>query len=257
MPLLEHVRELRSRLLKAVLGLLVGTTAAWLLFDQVWGLLTKQFCTLPQSRDLTGHCDLLISGVFDAFFLQLKVSFILGIVISSPIWLYQLWAFIAPGLHAREKRWSLGFVAAAVPLFCFGAFLSYITLPIGLRFLLGFTPEHVVNALRVTDYLRYLTTTLLVFGVSFEFPLLLLLLNLAGVLSYPRLRGWWRGMILGIFVFAAVATPSQDPFTLFALALPMCLFYVVVLGIARIRQRSRPSTAYSELADDEPSPLEL
>ncbi|MDQ1689554.1 MAG: sec-independent protein translocase protein TatC [Frankiaceae bacterium] len=257
MPLMEHVRELRNRVLKAVLGLAVGTAAAWFLFDSVWALMTRQFCALPQSRELTGHCDLLISGVFDAFFLKLKVSFLLGLVFGSPIWLYQLWAFVAPGLHRREKRWALGFVAAAVPLFCFGAYLAYVTLPVGLRILLGFTPEHVVNALRVTDYLRYLTTMLLVFGVSFEFPLLLLLLNLAGVLTYARLAGWWRGMILGIFVFAAVATPSQDPFTMLALAAPMCVFYVVVLLIAWIRRRRGGDGLYSDLPDDEPSTLEV
>jgi sec-independent protein translocase protein TatC len=257
MPLMEHVRELRNRVLKASLGLVIGTTLAWFLFDQVWSLMTNQFCDLPQSRELTGKCDLLISGVFDAFFLKLKVSFLLGLVLGSPIWLYQLWAFVAPGLHRREKRWSLGFVGAAVPLFCFGAFLAYVTLPLGLRFLLGFTPDHVVNALRVTDYLRYLTTMLLVFGVSFEFPLLLLLLNLAGVLTYARLRGWWRGMILGIFVFAAVATPSQDPFTMLALATPMCLFYLVVLGIARVRSKRSPKSLYPDLPDDEPSALEV
>ena len=254
---MEHVRELRNRVLKAALGLVVGTALAWLLFDQVWSLMTGQFCDLPQSRELTGECDLLISGVFDAFFLKLKVSFLLGVVIGSPVWLYQLWAFVAPGLHRREKRWSLGFVAAAVPLFCFGAFLAYVTLPLGLRFLLGFTPDHVVNALRVTDYLRYLTTMLLVFGVSFEFPLLLLLLNLAGVLTYARLRGWWRGMILGIFVFAAVATPSQDPFTMLALAAPMCVFYLVVLGIARVRSKRTRGSLYPDLPDDEPSALEV
>jgi sec-independent protein translocase protein TatC len=257
MPLMEHIRELRNRVLKALLGLTLGTLVAWFLYDSVWSVMTDQFCALPQSRELNGKCNLIITGVFDAFFLKLKVSLLLGTVFGSPVWLYQLWAFVAPGLHRREKRWSLGFVAAAVPLFTFGAFLAYTTLPLGLRFLLGFTPDNAVNLLSVKDYLRYLTTMLLVFGVSFEFPLLLLLLNLAGVLTYARLRGWWRGMVVGIFVFAAIATPSSDPFTMLALAGPMCVFYLVVLVIARLRRGRGSGELYADLSDDEASPLEV
>lgn len=254
---MEHVRELRNRLLKAVLGIVVATALAWFVFDPVWDFIKQPFCHLHQPEQFRSQCTLVVNGIFDAFFLKLRVSFILGLVLSCPVWLWQLWAFVAPGLHRRERRWAYLFVGAAVPLFALGAVVSYVFLDKGLSVFLGFAPSSVVALISVKEYLHYFTTTLLVFGLSFEFPLLLIMLNLARVLTYERLRGWWRAMILGIFVFAGVITPTQDMFTMTVMALFMCMFYGAALLFARAHDRRRPASPYTDLSDDEPSPLEV
>lgn len=254
---MEHVRELRNRLVKAALAILVGAVVAWIVFDPVWEFVKQPFCDLPQPQQFRGECTLVINGIFDAFFLKLRVSLILGVVFACPIWLWQLWAFVAPGLHRRERRWAYLFVSGAVPLFALGAVVSYVFLSKGLSFFLGTAPESVVPLITMKEYLHYFTTTLLVFGLSFEFPLLLIMLNLARVLTYERLRGWWRAMILGIFVFAGVITPTQDMFTMSFMAAFMCLFYGVALLFARAHDRRRPPAPYSDLPDDQPSPLEV
>jgi sec-independent protein translocase protein TatC len=257
MPLLEHLRELRSRLLKAAAAVLIATVAAWFFFDPVWDFLKEPYCGIDQTHRLGSGCTLVVNGIFDAFFLKLRVSIILGLVASCPVWLWQVWAFVAPGLHKTERKWTYAFVAAAVPLFVLGAGISYVFIDKGLALFLGFAPADVVPLITVKDYLRYVTTTLLVFGLSFEFPLLLVVLNLARVLTYQRMRGWWRGMIIGIFVFAAFITPSQDAFTMSVMAAFMCLFYGLALLFARAHDHRRPAAPYADLSDDEPSPLEV
>jgi sec-independent protein translocase protein TatC len=261
MPLLEHVLELRRRLAISGLAILVATVVMWFFFNPVWDFLKQPYCSLPQSHRLTGQdCTLIVTGIFEGFFLRLKVAFILGIVVSSPVWLYQIWAFVTPALRARERRWTYTFLGCAVPLFGAGAVLAYVTLSKGLAFLLGVNPHDVLALVTVTSYLGFALAMLLVFGISFEFPLMVVLLNFMGVLSYARLRSWWRSMVLGIFVFAAVITPSQDPFTMSALAVPMCILYWVAVGVAylhdRRKARNEADSTYAGLSDDETSPLE-
>src|SRR4051794_4201610 len=261
MPLVEHVLELRNRLAVSAVAIVAGTVLMWFFFNPVWNFLKQPYCDLPQSHRLTGNeCTLVVTGIFEGFFLRLKVSFILGIVVSSPVWLYQIWGFITPALHAREKRWTYTFLACAVPLFAAGAVLAYITLSAGLSFLLGVNPNDVLALVTVSSYLSFALAMLLIFGVSFEFPLVVVLLNFMGVLSYRRLRSWWRPMVLGIFVFAAVATPSQDPFTMSALAVPMSVLYWMAVGVAYIhdkrKARREADSPYAGLSDDEASPLE-
>lgn len=260
MPLVEHLRELRSRLLKALLALALATAVAFVFFDPVFDVLKRPYCRLDVAHQLGDRCTLVVTGILDAFFLRLKVSLIVGTVLSSPVWLYQLWSFVTPGLHRHERRWSLTFLATAVPLFLAGSAVAYLTLDRGLALLLGFTPEGVTNLIRVNDYLSYVTLMLLVFGASFELPLLIVLLNLAGVVSAARLRASWRGVVFGIVVFAAVATPSQDPFTMLALATPMTALFgaALLVAAANDRRRARRATAspYAALGDDETSPLD-
>jgi sec-independent protein translocase protein TatC len=260
MSLGEHIRELRSRLVRAVVAIALGVVVGWLLFDRVWELMTDQFCALEQSDDITGECNLVVNGIFSGFFIHLKVATIIGVILASPIWLYQIWAFVTPGLHRRERRWTITFLALAVPLFVLGSVLAYVTLPKGLELLLGFTPDKAVNFITIDSYLGYLVTMLLVFGVSFEFPLMLGLLNLAGILGYQRMKAWWRPMVLGIFVFAAVATPSPDPITMSVLAVPMCVFYGIAVLVARVRdirlREHEAASPFAGLGDDEAAPLE-
>ncbi|MFL6240485.1 MAG: twin-arginine translocase subunit TatC [Actinomycetes bacterium] len=261
MPLLEHVLELRNRLAISGLALLVGTVLMWFFFNPVWDFLKQPYCHVPQSHRLSGEsCALVVTGIFEGFFLRLKVSFILGIVVSCPIWLYEIWAFITPALRQRERRWTVTFLSCAVPLFGAGAVLAYVTLSKGLEFLLGVNPHDVLALVTVSSYLSFALAMLLIFGISFEFPLVLVLLNFMGVLSYRRLRSWWRPMVLGIFVFAAVATPSQDPFTMSALAVPMSVLYWIAVGVAYLhdkrKARREAESPFADLSDDEASPLE-
>lgn len=261
MPLVEHLRELRARLFVALLAVAAGMVVAWVLFDPIFAVLKEPYCQLPQARSLGPNCTLVVTGIFDAFFLKVRVSLIVGSVIASPVWLYEIWAFVTPGLYRNERRWTLAFLATSVPLFLAGAVLAYLTLDKGLALFLGLTPSEVTNIIRVNDYLGYVTTMLLVFGVSFEFPLLIVMLNLAGVVSFEALRRAWRGVIFGVAVFAAVATPSGDPFTMTALAAPMCLLYALALLVARWNDRRRArreaESPYAGLSDDEASPLDL
>ncbi|MDX6287250.1 MAG: sec-independent protein translocase protein TatC [Frankiales bacterium] len=262
MPLLEHILELRRRLTVSVIAIVVAMIAMWFLFNPVWDFLKQPYCDLPQEHRIAtnnNNCTLFVTGIFEGFNIRLKVTFILGLVVSSPVWLYQIWAFIVPALRRHERKWTFAFLGCAVPLFLLGAALAYYTLNKGLAFLLGVNAHDVTALITVSSYLGFLLAMLLIFGVSFEFPLVVVLLNFMGVLSYARLRSWWRGMVLGIFIFAAVATPSADPLTMTALAVPMCLLYWLAAGVAKVhdsRKAKREAEAsFPGLSDDEASPL--
>ncbi|MEU5992197.1 twin-arginine translocase subunit TatC [Spirillospora sp. NPDC047418] len=260
MPLMDHLRELRNRLIKAILAFVVGAIAGWLLFDPVWDFLKQPYCSLPQSHVIDkDQCSLFVNGIFSSFFLKLKISCIIGAVISAPVWLYQIWAFVAPGLYNRERRWTYVFLGAAVPLFFVGTALAYVTVDKGLAIFLGFVADDVKPLITVDSYLSYVLTMLLVFGLTFELPLFVVVLNLAGVLSSKRIRGLQRMILFGIFVFAAVATPSADPFTMLALALPTVLLFEIaaLLAFLNDRRRARRADPYEGLSDDEASPLDL
>ncbi|HEX2316427.1 MAG TPA: twin-arginine translocase subunit TatC [Thermomonospora sp.] len=258
---MDHLRELRSRLLKAMLGLVAGMVLGFVIFDPVWEFLQQPYCELDAAYRASGgrECNLYTNGLTEGFFLRIKIALMIGAVVSSPVWLYQLWAFIAPGLYRKERRWTYTFMAAAVPLFAMGAVLSYITLDKGLSILLGFVPDDTVPLVTVTSYLNYATAMLLVFGLAFELPLVVVILNLAGVLTSQRIRRSQRMIIFGIFVFAAVATPSADPFTMMALALPTVVLFEVSAFLAFLNDRRRAlrPDPYGDLADDEASPLDL
>jgi sec-independent protein translocase protein TatC len=259
MPLMEHIRELRSRILKGLLGIVAGGIVGWIFYDPIWRVLQHPYCKIPQAHRLNGQCALTTTGILDPFVLRIKICLIIGLVIASPIWLYQLWAFVAPGLYQRERRWTYVFMGGAIPLFAAGAILAYETLDKGLGILLGFTPDHVIPIVTITSYLGYAVAMLLIFGATFELPLFVVILNFAGVLTHARIRKWRRTLIFGIFVFAAVATPSQDPFTMLALALPTVLLFEVAEVVAYVHDRrkaSRPDP-YEHLSDDEASPLEM
>lgn len=261
MTLTEHLRELRHRLVISVLAVVAGTAVAFAFHGHVLHVLTRPYCSLPDSYRLVhDKCTLVVTGVLDPFTVTLRLSLYVGLALSAPIWLWQLWQFITPGLYRKERRWALAFVGSSLVLFTLGGLFAYLTLSKGLRFLLGFATGGLASLLTFDSYLSYVVAIVLVFAVSFEFPLLVVMLNLAGVLSYQRLRHWTRGMIFGIFAFAAVATPSQDPFTMLALAVPLCLLFGLSLGVANIHDRRvarRGDTSpYAHLADDEMSPLD-
>jgi sec-independent protein translocase protein TatC len=261
MTLIDHIRELRNRLLKALLGLSLGMVVGWIFFTPVWHFIQRPYCKIPQPVRLVGThgCTLVVNGLFDGFFLHLKIIFVVGLIVSSPVWFYQLWAFIAPGLYAREKRWTWAFVGTAVPLFALGGAFAYFAMTRGLHFLLSLVPPGAVPLITVDTYLGYAMAMLLIFGLAFELPLILVILNLARVLTHERIKKWRRLMIFGVFVFAATATPSPDPFSMLLLAIPCVILVELAELFAWLNDRriARRPSMYEGLADDELAPLEF
>ncbi len=259
MPLMDHIRELRRRIVRALLGLMLGMVLGFVIFNPVWDFMKRPWCDLPAAHKLGNgkECVLVYSGITEGFFLHLKIALIIGAIVSAPIWLYQLWAFVAPGLYQRERKWTYIFLGAAIPLFLTGAFLAWLTMDKGLEVLTGFAPSGSIGLITITSYLNYMTAMMLIFGVTFELPLLVVILNLAGVLTHARIRKWRRGIIFGIFVFTAVATPSQDPFTMLALAIPTVVLFEVAEVLAWIHDKRKiASDPYAGLSDDEASSIE-
>jgi sec-independent protein translocase protein TatC len=223
MPLLEHIRELRNRVIKVIVAVAVGAIIGWFLYGRIWHFIQAPYCKVPQPQGVfgpKGSCPLYVNGLFDAFFLKLQICIVAGIILTAPVWLYQFWAFIAPGLYHRERRWAYYFVGAAVPLFAVGATIAYFAMTKGIHFLLGQVPAGVHPLITINTYLSYAGAMLALFGITFELPLVFVLLNLAGVLTHERFRKWRRMIIFLIFAFAAIFTPSPDPLSMLLLALP-------------------------------------
>nr|WP_228718473.1 twin-arginine translocase subunit TatC [Kitasatospora acidiphila] len=262
MSLGDHLRELRNRLVKAVLAVVVCTIAAAFFKDRLLHFLMNPLpACLPNGQPKPGmkHCaQVAVIGVTQPFNLTLKVCLLAGLVAAVPIWLYQVWAFVAPGLHKHEKRYSLTFLGLGTPLFLGGVTCAYLLMPTTLEVLGSFTPIGAQQIMPVENYLNIATRMLLVFGLAFEFPLLLVMLNLAGVLSGKRMLGWWRGMVMAITVFAAVATPSADPVSMLALASPIWVLYFVAVGFSLLNdRRRRRNNPDAELSDEEASHVDL
>ena len=265
MSLIAHLRELRNRVALAVLFVAVATAICFWWYDHGLGAFIRApYCAVPaDQRALTGtggDCDLLVTDVFSGALIRLKIALIAGIVLSAPLWLHQIWRFITPGLKGSEKRYGAGFVAASSALFALGAVLAYYSLKAGLRLLIGLAGDNVSVALTAQDYLGFVISVLLAFGVSFEVPLLAVALNLVGVLSYAALKKSRRWIFFLTIVFAAFITPTQDPFTMLLMAAPMCLLFEVAIQIARVvdKRRARRDAAehFHDVGDDEASPLD-
>ena len=264
MPLFDHLRELRNRIVKMALALVAGMIVGFVFFNPVWHIIERPLC----SAVIRGHtgCDTLginqlaLNGPLDAFYLRVKVAFIVGVILSSPVWLYQIWAFIAPGLYAREKRWGYIFLGTAVPLFLAGITLCYWSLGRSMHYLLGLTPSGVGNYIQVDLYMSFVMTMMLAFGIAFEAPLLIIMLNLAGILTHERFRRWRRVMIFGVFLIAGMANPSPDPITMLILG-GGCVVLIeaaefIVWRHDRRQARLHPDP-YAGLADNELSRLDL
>jgi sec-independent protein translocase protein TatC len=261
MTLIEHVRELRNRLFWASLGLVAGLIVGFILSQWMFHLLEQPYCKLSSSwavqPDGTKKCDFIVLGVGDTLILRLKIALWIGLIVGAPVWLFQLWAFIAPGLHRHERKWAYIFVAIAAPLFATGAVLAYLVVGHSLNFIMSAGVLGQSTKLEVGSYIGFITSMILLFGAAFEFPLILLMLNFTGVVRAKRLLSWWRVVIFLSFAFAAIATPDPGPFGMTLLAACMSLLYFVAVGVAFIydRRKGRGKEIYADLDDDELSPL--
>lgn len=270
MTLVEHLQELRRRLAFALIVVSVGAVVGFVWWQRGVGsipslgaLISGPYCSLPADTRLTfgNHpCALLQTKPFEGFSIRLKVGVAAGVVLTSPAWLYQLWAFITPGLYARERRFALVFVSCAVMLFSAGAVLAYLVVPEALRVLTNVGGGQFVTALAGTDYVAFMLALLAIFGASFELPLLVVMLNRIGVIKYDKLKSWRRGIIFLLFVFAAFVTPGQDPISMCVLAGGLTVLFEVAVQIARVHDRRvarrRLAEGWDGLDDDQPSPLD-
>ncbi|GAA3049055.1 twin-arginine translocase subunit TatC [Kitasatospora albolonga] len=262
MALAEHLRELRNRLVKSILAILLFTIVIAIFYRPVIDFLIAPLPACgPDNKPPPGEnkCALVANiGLMTAFTVVLKVALTGGVVAATPVWLFQLWRFVAPGLHKSERRYTVAFMGFGIPLFLTGAAFAYLIMPMTAAMLIHFAGTDVTSILTVEDYLDVVTRMVLVFGLGFEFPLLLVMLNFVGVLTGKRLLGWWRGMVMAITVFAAFATPSADPVSMILLALPIIALYFVAVGVALMNDRRKlRNNPDAGLDDEEASHLDL
>lgn len=260
MPLMDHLRELRNRVVKAALAIVVGMIIALCFSSPTIHWIMRPFCdaTINGKTGCSGFGDqLTVTGIFDPLSLRIKLAFYIALVGTCPVWLYQLWAFIAPGLYKREKKWAYLFTGTAVPLFLAGAVLAYLVMSRGLHYLLGLTPGNVAALPSFDTYLGYFTGMVVGFGIVFELPLVIVMLNMAGILTHERFRKWRRLLIFGVFLIAGMVNPSPDPGTMLILGgIAVALVEFAEIFVYFNDKRRAKRNPYADLADDELSPVD-
>jgi sec-independent protein translocase protein TatC len=268
MPLGEHIRELRNRLMKAALAVLIGAVIGFVLRGHILHTLESPVCNIKGLHGVgqpNAQCPdgaLVFSGATAQVSLSFKIAMYVGVVVGSPVWLYQVWAFLAPGLYKKEKKYSLAFIGAAVPLFCGGVVACYFLFPVIMQVLLTFlNGAGASTMLDASQYMTFILQMMTVFGVSFVLPLVLVLFNFIGILSSKAMRKHWRVIVLAIFVFGAIAVPTGDPFGMSALALPICVLYFAAVGVSELndrrRARRRAAMPGANLSPDEATEMDL
>lgn len=245
MSLAQHLIELRKRLSRAAIAIVVGAGAGWFLADRVWDQLRAPILIVANSH----HASINYTNITGAFDVRLQVGIMLGIVISSPVWLYQVFAFLVPGLSGREKRYIFGFLFSAIPLFLAGCLAGWLVLPHIVELMAGFVPSQDSSFFDAKYYLDFVLKLILATGIAFVLPVFLVLLNFVGVLSARAILAGWRWAVLGITLFTAIATPAADVVSMFLLALPMVGLYFAALAVALLHDRSATNRA-AMLAED-------
>ena len=234
MTLVEHLTELRRRLFISIIAIVLGGIVAFIFYNHILSFLLHPYCqALPKGK----ACSLYIQDPLEGFAARLKVAGYGGLMLALPVVFWQLWRFITPGLKKKEKKYAIPFVACSVVLFLLGAALAYITFAKALQFLQSVGGPDFQQIYSPSKYLRFILLMFFAFGISFEFPVVLVALELVGALPSKKLRGWRRQAILIIVIFAAVITPSQDPYTLLAMSVPMYLFFELSIIIGRVLKK--------------------
>ncbi|MBK9724848.1 MAG: twin-arginine translocase subunit TatC [Actinomycetales bacterium] len=257
MPLLEHLAELRRRLFIAALAIVIAAIAGWLFYEPIIAALQQPMVDFELSHPDT-FTKVNFSGLTDGLAIQITVSLFVGMLIATPVWLYQIWAFVVPGLTKREKRVTLWFLLSSTPLFLTGCWLAYLTLPKAIDVLRGFTPKGAAAITPAADYLNFVLKFIVAFGVAFLLPVFIVGLNLAGLVSAAMLRKAWRGAVMGIMVFAAVITPTVDPYSMFLIGAPMVALYFLAMGVCAVmdRRRRKKDPSWLGTPDDEASSID-
>ncbi len=243
MTLTEHLGELRSRLIRSALAIVAGMMVVLAFYETVLDFLRQPYDNLCQRRpDLVSNCDFFTLGPLEGFNARLRISLYGGLILALPVILWQIWRFVVPALHAKEKRYAIPFVLSSVVLFALGGFFAYLTLDKGLEWLISWSGSDVQQAFQISKYVSFVGLMMAAFGVGFEFPVLLVFLQLVGVLRPRQLVEGWRVAVMLIVVLAAVITPSGDPITLALLSVPLAVFYFVAILIGYLATRRRVST---------------
>ena len=236
-----HLKELRNRLFWSAIFIGVGAVVGWTIFDQVFALLQAPILDFAKTHHSNTTVNFgTVSGAFD---LRMQISIFLGVLLASPVWLYNLWAFITPGLKSKERRYTFGFLGAAIPLFFAGCWLAWISLPSFVSTLIGFTPNGAANVINASEYMLFTVRILVVFGLAFVLPVVLVLLNFAKVLTAASIMKSWRLAVFIIAIVAAIATPVSDPMSMFLVMIPMALLYFVAAGLAWLHDRREAKKA--------------
>jgi sec-independent protein translocase protein TatC len=259
MPLMDHLRELRNRVVKMALALLAGSVVGWIFYVRITLFLQEPFCyAVSGCKEVPGRY-LQMIGVLDPVYFKFKVAILAGAVITSPVLLYQIWAFIAPGLYSREKKWTYTFLGAAVPLFALGCLFAYLAMQQGLRFIMGMAPPGSATVYTWDSYLGYWTAMILAFGACFEVPLFIVMLNMVRIITHERFKKWRRMIIFLIFVAAGIASPSPDPVIMLFLGGSVIVLVeaaeVIIWLNDRRWARNHPDL-YAELADNQLAPID-
>ena len=257
MALTDHLREFRARLIRSFLVLVAAFIVMLFFYDPLLEFISRPYYDAVATLKNDVDAELVATGIGAGLLLQLKLCGVAAIVVSAPYWIYQVWAFILPGLHPQERKWSRVVAAIAGPLFFLGVALGYYILPKGIQVLIDFVPTDVTSLVDFGAYFSFVTRMLLIFGIAMEIPFFVILLNLAGVVSGKTLGRYRPWIVIGVFVFAAVATPSTDPFSMLMLAIPLQILFIVAEIVARLvdRARGRGADSTDQWDDDEVSPI--
>ncbi|HOF62971.1 MAG TPA: twin-arginine translocase subunit TatC [Dermatophilaceae bacterium] len=259
MTLGAHLRELRRRTVISAVAMIVGAVFGATRYKQIYDELTRPVQELAASKHGGAIASVNFALVTDPFTIFITVSLFVGVLISSPVWLYQIWAFVVPGLTRKEKRLSMAFIGAAVPLFIAGCYLAYAVLPRAVETLLSFAPESASNLLATSDYLSFVVKLILAFGAAFLLPVFLVGFNAVGVLPARVMIKGWRVAVFLCFLFTAIMTPTPDPWMMILMALPMVALYFLAVGIAwlidRRRARRDARVGWLNVPDDQASAL--
>ncbi len=234
MSLMEHLAELRRRVMFSVIAITGGAVVGFLIYNRILGFLQNPYCELKRQKHLPGTCNFVITDPLEGVTTRFKVSAYVGLILALPVLLWQLWRFITPGLHPKEKRYAIPFVLSSIVLFLLGALVAVLTFPQALDFLISVSGDNVETLFGPAKYISLYTLIMLAFGLAFEFPVVLVFLEIANIITPARLLKAWRWSIVGIFVVAAVITPSQDPYSMLGMAIPMTIFYFASIGIGKL-----------------------